>query len=106
MGMYSGLLLAWELGYRQLVVESDCMDALRLIQQGAGSGRCGSLSLLLHIQKPCNQNWRVLFQHVSRVGNKVADMVAKLVDNIRALRFSNLMFLLWKFLTYCIRIAF
>ncbi|KAK8689240.1 hypothetical protein V6N13_087962 [Hibiscus sabdariffa] len=47
--IHVGLELAWKLGCRKLIVESDNRDAVRIIEQGHGC--VGVSSLVLHIQE-------------------------------------------------------
>ncbi|KAL4382902.1 hypothetical protein GQ457_15G029930 [Hibiscus cannabinus] len=56
-GICMGLSLAWDRGFRCIMVESD------------------------YIRRLCSQNWQVSFHHVLRTGNIMADSLAKLAES-------------------------
>ncbi|KAK8658256.1 hypothetical protein V6N13_036466 [Hibiscus sabdariffa] len=88
-GIYSGLVVTWEEGYRQLIVETDCKDAIDLIYSREGTH--ASLSLVLHIQALFRRDWCVVIQYVPRSLNSLADGLAKLVvpDSLALVRFQT-----------------
>ncbi|KAK9045415.1 hypothetical protein V6N11_059295 [Hibiscus sabdariffa] len=57
-GIHIGLEMAWSLGCRKLIVESDSKDAIRIVQQIHGC--CGVNSLVLHIRKALQRPWKVV----------------------------------------------
>ncbi|KAL4309245.1 hypothetical protein GQ457_01G013180 [Hibiscus cannabinus] len=57
------------------MVETDCLDVIRLFINGFPTQ--GVSSLVQHISKLCSRDWIVSFHHVLRSGNRVADSLAK-----------------------------
>ncbi|KAL4376998.1 hypothetical protein GQ457_02G041230 [Hibiscus cannabinus] len=51
--------LAWILGCRNLIIESDNVDALRLIQQR--STISGPFTIINYIHQLCDKDWRLDF---------------------------------------------
>ncbi|KAK8613268.1 hypothetical protein V6N13_101035 [Hibiscus sabdariffa] len=86
-GIYSGLVVTWEEGYRKLIVETDCKDTINLIYSREGTH--ASLSLVLHIQALLRRDWCVVIQYVPRSLNSLADGLAKLAvpDSLALVRF-------------------
>ncbi|XP_038993435.1 uncharacterized protein LOC120117210 [Hibiscus syriacus] len=68
---YIGMLKAWDLGFTQLEVEIDSLDAIRLIK--SKTVRQGTPSVMLHIRVLEKKECNVQFQHVPRDGNQTAD---------------------------------
>ncbi|KAE8724567.1 Cyclin-J18 [Hibiscus syriacus] len=75
-GVFLGLWCAWERGYRQMVVELDCIDTIRLIR--SNGTRRNTVSSLAHLDELIHRDWLLRFQHVNRKGNWVADFMVKL----------------------------
>ncbi|KAL4351257.1 hypothetical protein GQ457_06G016720 [Hibiscus cannabinus] len=70
-----GLMAMWSLGITRLVVEFDCMLAIRTIRSyKSGASLFGLLSQIVHL---LSRSWEVHFEHVSRVQNKVVDGMAR-----------------------------
>ncbi|KAK8676101.1 hypothetical protein V6N13_034155 [Hibiscus sabdariffa] len=65
-------------GFRSIVVETDCLDAIRLLRRPALKG--SPITLVRDIRRLCNQEWRVSFHHVSRFNNRVTDSLARLAS--------------------------
>ncbi|KAK8557615.1 hypothetical protein V6N13_007972 [Hibiscus sabdariffa] len=75
-GIYSCLVLAWDLGYQNIEVENDTLEALRLIrQEGHHNNR---LVLVRYIWSWCDHAWELSCRNIARNGNKVAGVLAKL----------------------------
>ncbi|KAK4276048.1 hypothetical protein QN277_019040 [Acacia crassicarpa] len=70
-----GLELAWTLGFKDILVQIDCMVALRLVQHG-GEDQNSNRSIVQRIQRLMAQEWRVTVSHTYREGNLCADMLA------------------------------
>ncbi|KAK8579023.1 hypothetical protein V6N12_069358 [Hibiscus sabdariffa] len=63
-GIYIGLVCAWDLYVTGIVVETDCLEALKLIRIGRNGKR--SYGLVLHILELCHRFQAVSFQHIKR----------------------------------------
>ncbi|KAF7834787.1 putative ribonuclease H protein At1g65750 family [Senna tora] len=70
-----GLKMAWDHGYRNIIMEVDSQIAIDLIQKEINPlhPHC---SIVKSIQHLMNRDWRVIFQHTYREGNGVADFLA------------------------------
>ncbi|XP_039004446.1 uncharacterized protein LOC120131544 [Hibiscus syriacus] len=68
--------LAWDLGLRRITVESDCKEAILVLQTRVGSG-VGS-SMVHHIQELVKRSWEVRFVFAPREYNRVADCMTNL----------------------------
>lgn len=65
------LVIAWESGFRQVVMEPDSLEAVRAISSGAMQAHL-SYSIVSDIQ------WYVSFQHTLREGNRGAGFLPRL----------------------------
>ncbi|KAK8700410.1 hypothetical protein V6N13_018807 [Hibiscus sabdariffa] len=72
-GILIDLSCKWNAGMRQVVVEIDCLDAIRLIRDLEHGRSCPTL--LSQIAAWLNRDWSVESQHVMHSGNKVADQL-------------------------------
>ncbi|XLR65771.1 hypothetical protein S83_016443 [Arachis hypogaea] len=72
-----GLWLAWQSGYRKVECESDCMMALKIIQDNAED-----FPEFAHIVEEIHRfmllEWDVTIYHIMREGNSCADFLAKI----------------------------
>ncbi|KAK8975249.1 hypothetical protein V6N11_046719 [Hibiscus sabdariffa] len=73
--IHDGLLHAWELGYRCVEVESDCLDAVRIAM--ARSKTLDGSALVCSIHRLLSNDWSVVVSHVDRRSNGVADALAR-----------------------------
>ncbi|KAL4318363.1 hypothetical protein GQ457_18G022390 [Hibiscus cannabinus] len=73
--IHDGLLLAWDLGFRFVELESDCLEAVRIICSRSNvlstSALVGAIASLL------SREWTVEGCHITRDSNGVADKLAK-----------------------------
>ncbi|KAK9019781.1 hypothetical protein V6N11_054289 [Hibiscus sabdariffa] len=76
-GIYIGLAYAWDLHIRRVIVETDCLEALRLLK--VGSNGQVSPDLVLHVLELCHRPWDVSLRQLKRDANRDADQMAKLV---------------------------
>ncbi|MED6171274.1 hypothetical protein PIB30_117389 [Stylosanthes scabra] len=75
-GMRHGLQMAWDLGVRRIIVETDSAEALdKLNSMELTSQSFNSLVREIHSLK--NRPWEILFQHIKREGNQCANWLAK-----------------------------
>lgn len=75
-GILSALELAWDRGFRRLIIECDSAVAVQLI-----SKECLPCHLqwrmVQKIKEWCSREWEIQIQHVFREGNMLADWLAK-----------------------------
>ncbi|KAL4310298.1 hypothetical protein GQ457_01G018690 [Hibiscus cannabinus] len=73
--IHDGLLLAWDLGFRMVELESDSLEAVRIVcvQSNAlcTSALVGAIASLI------GREWMVEVRHITRDSNGVADKLAK-----------------------------
>ncbi|KAK9043222.1 hypothetical protein V6N11_071569 [Hibiscus sabdariffa] len=67
------LIQAWESGFSQVVLESNCLEATRVVN--SSSDALASSALVSSIKDLLTRDWRVVVRHVSRVRNRVADLL-------------------------------
>ncbi|KAE8656904.1 hypothetical protein F3Y22_tig00116997pilonHSYRG00576 [Hibiscus syriacus] len=75
-GLFEGLQVAWNMGVRKIKVESDCKEAVDLLNNVPRARDV--CSLLPHLGDICNRDWEVSFTFVPRECNSVADKLAKI----------------------------
>ena len=82
----AGLLAAWQLNYRDVSVETDSIEAWRLVTSPHQPFHlCGSL--LANIKSLLGRLWKVEVVHILREANYCADMMAKIgLDQSGAMR--------------------
>ncbi|GMJ13731.1 hypothetical protein like AT4G29090 [Hibiscus trionum] len=78
--IYNGLQLAWSHCYDMVQIQSDCAEAVRLINASLADGTPGPL--IRAINKLRRQNWATKVLWVPRETNRVADMLAKTADPV------------------------
>ncbi|KAK8697169.1 hypothetical protein V6N13_113321 [Hibiscus sabdariffa] len=71
--------LAWDLGCRHLIIESDSAEALQMVQQHASGS--GPYIIVSYIRQICNKDWSIVFSKVARSNNSVADWLAKFASD-------------------------
>ncbi|KAK9008347.1 hypothetical protein V6N11_075245 [Hibiscus sabdariffa] len=74
--LFEGLVSAWSLRIRCLIVETDSLEAYRLVTNPTVTG--GGFTLLAFIVELASHNWEIRFRHVHRGGNVLADRMAKM----------------------------
>ncbi|KAK8649108.1 hypothetical protein V6N13_129844 [Hibiscus sabdariffa] len=75
--VHEGLVQAWVLGLKRVVVEVDSASVLRLLSQH--SCRESSMTIVQHIFSLLSRDWSIKFVHAYRESNAVADSLAKSV---------------------------
>ncbi|XP_019416401.1 PREDICTED: uncharacterized protein LOC109327691 [Lupinus angustifolius] len=73
-----GLKLAWTLGYRKIILESDCLEVIHIISGRVQVCLERLAGIILSISGLLERHWEVLTHHILREGNSVADFLAKL----------------------------
>jgi hypothetical protein len=73
-GLYRGLFLTWEFGYRDVVCHSDSLLAV-----GAGEFHLYA-ALIQSIKELLSRNWICRFEHAYRESNFCANTLAKLAS--------------------------
>ncbi|KAK9036244.1 hypothetical protein V6N11_078252 [Hibiscus sabdariffa] len=58
-GISTEMDLAWGLGCRQLIIESDSSEALRMVQQYTFGG--DPYVIISYIRQICNKDWQIVF---------------------------------------------
>ncbi|KAL4354865.1 hypothetical protein GQ457_06G014830 [Hibiscus cannabinus] len=75
--VHEGLVQAWVLGLKRVMVEVDSASVLRLLSQR--SCRESSMTIVQHIYSLLSRDWSIKFVHAYRESNAVADSLAKSV---------------------------
>ncbi|KAF7842846.1 ribonuclease H [Senna tora] len=72
---WRALEVAWRAGFKKIVVESDCLTAVKLVNDSVQAMHPCS-TILSQIHHWVAFNWEIKFVHVHREGNFVADALA------------------------------
>lgn len=75
-GIYNGLQIAWQQGFKKIICKSDSQLAIDLILGDVNSFHLYH-PLILKIQNFINLQWDLSFNHLYREGNQIADWLAK-----------------------------
>ena len=75
-GIFCGLLISWNLGYRNVWRETNSICAFQLINHDIVA-TLSHISLVKAIQDLLNRDWNVVFRHEFREANRCADRLAK-----------------------------
>ncbi|WCJ38837.1 Polynucleotidyl transferase ribonuclease H-like superfamily protein [Euphorbia peplus] len=81
-GILRGLDLAWHMGFRNIILESDCKNAVDLFRhRDSNSGLARSITncvdgLVRSIKEYLDKEWNWEIQHQYREGNEAADWLA------------------------------
>ncbi|KAK8617857.1 hypothetical protein V6N13_080762 [Hibiscus sabdariffa] len=70
--------MAWEMGFWHMVVESDSMDAVKVLQHGLHKGT--SIVLINYVRELCSQDWSVSYAHITCRNNGVTDRLTKITS--------------------------
>ena len=71
-----GLKLAWEKGERRIIVESDALELIQLLEQGNTSQHADA-ELIQEAKSLIGRQWEIELLHIPRGANSVADFLAK-----------------------------
>ncbi|KAE8690162.1 hypothetical protein F3Y22_tig00110925pilonHSYRG00072 [Hibiscus syriacus] len=72
----SGLQQAWRLGERKITLETDNLEVVQLLQ--AKEIQSQSFTLMHAIKEPLEKDWTVKINHIPKIGNLIADRLAKI----------------------------
>ncbi|KAE8735031.1 putative Bifunctional inhibitor/lipid-transfer protein/seed storage 2S albumin superfamily protein [Hibiscus syriacus] len=72
--IYVGLQIAWDHGFEFLVIQSDSMEIVNLLNKS--DAHSSPLPLVRAIEKLRKQAWVTTIQYISRKGNSLADTIA------------------------------
>ena len=75
-GIHKGLQIAKEMRMENIQVESDCLDALKLIDHGCPSNH-PAFQMFRGIIGLSSEGWEIGFSHIYRENNEVADFLAQ-----------------------------
>ncbi|KAE8731243.1 hypothetical protein F3Y22_tig00002840pilonHSYRG00794 [Hibiscus syriacus] len=74
--IHDSLCFAWNLGFRKIEVESDCVSAVEILNNNTQIMMCDSIVRLIKDLLP--REWEVSIKHTHREANMVADRLAAL----------------------------
>lgn len=80
-GLYQGLLLAWEVGIRWLLMEVDNLCVYDLVVS-VNNAPNGYYQLILSIQEMLKRDWNVDLKHIYREANFAADALANYAHSL------------------------
>ncbi|KAK8506653.1 hypothetical protein V6N12_013467 [Hibiscus sabdariffa] len=72
--IHDSLLQGWNSGYSRVELESNCLEAVSIINSSSDA-LIGS-ALVDSVKELIAREWSIVVRHVSRVNNRVADMLA------------------------------
>lgn len=71
-----GLNLAWDMGYKSVILETDCKALIDILESEPDELSPHS-QVVLEVSKLLKNNWMVKSNHIPRFRNRVADRLAK-----------------------------
>lgn len=86
--VYTGLTMAWNMGFSKVILEVDSQCVLDLIGKGCEDTNPNA-PLVTSIRQVITRDWTVRLQHIYREGNFCADWLARAI-NEEFLRLSKL----------------
>lgn len=72
-----GLQLAWDKGFKRVIIEVDSTEALRMIEAGVNEEHYLA-NLLVHAPYMRSRNWEYRFRHTYHEANQYANFLAKM----------------------------
>ena len=72
-----GLRLAWDHGFRQIIVETDCFQGLNTVLNGIHYVLPEYRACLADIHELMDRRWSIQLQHIPRSANLLADKMAR-----------------------------
>ncbi|MED6140124.1 hypothetical protein PIB30_090114, partial [Stylosanthes scabra] len=78
-----GLILAWECGCKEVICETDYLDAYLLITQDQNLSNSDLSDLLYKIHDVLKWNWSVIVTLIQRTANSAADHMARRATSLQ-----------------------
>ncbi|MED6210046.1 hypothetical protein PIB30_060344 [Stylosanthes scabra] len=75
--IWRGLILAWDMGFRDVCCETDCHEAFILLKNDTSAANNDVTELTRRIHALMKRSWRVELTLIQRTANRVADALAK-----------------------------
>ncbi|KAE8718637.1 hypothetical protein F3Y22_tig00110007pilonHSYRG00083 [Hibiscus syriacus] len=76
--VYCGLLCAWDMSSRHIIIETDSLETIKVVKQARDDAF--RFTVLHSVEALLQRNWVVRFQHIPRQGNRITDCMAKIAD--------------------------
>ncbi|KAL4378618.1 hypothetical protein GQ457_02G035470 [Hibiscus cannabinus] len=73
--LHDMLHYAWNRGFRKVLIETDCLEVIRILQRSSPS--LSSTGLVASIMYLTALTWELVIRHVPRSGNTLADKLSK-----------------------------
>lgn len=78
-GINDALLLAWDFNWENIIIETDCAQAIVAISNKS-HGR-SNRDLVIRIKELCQRRWIVILKHIPREANCAAHILAGTMQN-------------------------
>ncbi|KAL4276453.1 hypothetical protein AHAS_Ahas20G0208700 [Arachis hypogaea] len=75
--IWRGLVMAWDCEYKEVICETDNLDAFLLVSRGTTSMITNDSDLLGKIKEMLQRNWTATLVLIQRTANRAADLMAK-----------------------------
>ncbi|KAL4300386.1 hypothetical protein AHAS_Ahas17G0195700 [Arachis hypogaea] len=75
--IWRGLVMAWDCEYKEVICETDNLDAFFLVSRGTTSMITNDSDLLGKIKEMLQRNWTATLVLIQRTANRAADLMAK-----------------------------
>ena len=80
-GLYQGLILAWEVGIKWLLVEVDNLCVTQMISKQVVVPNM-FYALVVAVRKLLSRNWQTSITHIYREANSAADFMANMAHSV------------------------
>ncbi|KAL4295023.1 hypothetical protein AHAS_Ahas18G0286600 [Arachis hypogaea] len=75
--IWRGLVMAWDCEYKEVICETDNLDAFLLVSRGTTNMITNDSDLLGKIKEMLQRNWTATLVLIQRTANRAADLMAK-----------------------------
>ncbi|KAL9436228.1 hypothetical protein AB3S75_022309 [Citrus x aurantiifolia] len=79
-GLYQGLILAWDVGIKRLLVEVDSLCVTQMIAKQVVVPNVFH-ALIVAVQELLSRNWQIAITHIYREANSTADFMANMAHS-------------------------